>query len=817
MGINLKLSSSASGTRNITFNPVVVATESHVFGMDPSDPSQYLVPGNGVPAVSTAGFLNSFGLYNFRCYNLDDFGATGAAVKAANGGRRYVWVWSADHPNFSYSWRGGEGTCVGFSSQPWDFPRKGDEIIPLFNGFQTPNHTVSGGYNSYEFPTVGYNPDDPDGLPIYLWIETGPNHFTALWRSSDFRNFTVKELSHFNSGGNRFSSFVTYYKRNGPNDFTTIALITEGDLPQPSGRVVPGIWTSTDGIEYSTNYLKIDGINSFDSSDGSNYNNIGHIFDVGAKRYMLAREDATGVGNNQYCSIIEIDPTTFARVGSYKMRIASGWGNANFPGPAYLQACSGYEEDGVLYALPLYGFPSDVNTVAGQAGRGGAPYSLDGGLDQQYVDKIVVRVNDAAARLAAPVGFSLSCASGTVTAGWKDALPQNTYRLYYGTNATTQATLVGDYTGVTSANVNGLAQGRYWFKLVTLDNGTERKDRVLSVYVSSSGVRTNDHFERVADDGGDVATINRPYVDRFYSMLDTVGIENILELWTCPAMGISATGAPGGFLKIYDAGTTRLPRSEDFKATTSSTTYDATGINGGPCWVNANNNSFGYWGNSKRGNTIQQKRQITIIVAYERTQTSEDFTFCGTGPIFGNSLAGNAILSLKHTAGSPGNIEFSLSDETSTKTASVAASGSGLQIAVATYDGTDMLAYSGSIAGSAVSTLDPNPDFGKSTASNVKAFVVGSLAGSRNTQPNGDGTAADSINVSGFGFKRISPFLGSGSVHCYNLRAYTAADDMKFNENNAKGKIQVFGVLEGAADTAQIADIVSFLNSAVDW
>lgn len=790
-----------------SFNPVTVASEQHVFGMDPSDPTQYYVPGNGMPAVSTAAFYNMNGIYNFHPYDLDQMGAEGAAIKAAQGGRRYVWVASSDHPIFGYMWTGGEGFVAGYSFQPWDFPRTMSEILILANStFSTPNHP-GGGFQTYEFPTIFYNPDDPDGLPIYLMAEAGPAHYTALYRTADFVTFILKELSHFHSGGARWASFVRHPKRNGPGDFTNIALSTPGD----SGiGICQSIWSSSDAIEYTSSFVPIAGMEGSPDSAGSTFS-LGCTFEVGGQLYGIGRENATGGGLNQYCTIFPMNPTTYDKIDSPpKVRLASGWGNSGFPGPTFLQECAGYIEDGILYALPTYGFPSDVNTIALGAGRGGAPYANQGGLDHQFVDKLVVRIDDAAARLAAPVGILVSCAAGTVTITWKDALPQNTYRVYRGTNAATQATLIGDVTG--TSTTDSPSEGRYWYKVVTLDNGTERQSRVLSVYVSSSSAFVNEHIDRVLDDGADISTINRAFLDRADAMLDSVGIRNVLEILTHPAAGIATTGAPGGFLKVYDPGTTRLPRSEDFKARTADTTYDSTGINGGPCWINANTNSWGYWGNLKRGNTIQKKRQITIVVAYERTQTTDDFTFVGTGPVFGTSFAGDAIIALKHTAGSPGSIEFSLSDETSTKTASVTASGSGLQIAIGTYDGTDMLAYTGSTAGSAVSTLDPNPEFGDG---GTPGYVFGSLAGARDTDNNG--TLAQNINVPGESFRMVFPLLGCGSVHNWVYRSATLADGVNFQEANAKGKIQCVMILEEALSPTQIDDVISFLTSAVDW
>lgn len=795
MPINLKTSASASGTRNL-FNPLVVATETSVFGMSKSDPTQYNVPGNGNPAVSTSAYYNVAGLYNFRPYDLDTMGATGASVKAANGGRRYVWVTSADHPVFSYSWVGNSDFFVGYSHQPWDFPKIMREIIPTFNAWNSTGHPLAGdNYTTYQYPFIWYNPDDPDGLPIYLFAETGPAHYTGLWRSADFVTFTAKEVSHYHDPAyDQYTSFTYIAKKNGTNSYTTMGLSGVG--PTTNGTIV-SLWNSTDGINYTSAFTPITDTVHFDG-----------VFAVGSQSYVVGREDAAGGGLNQYVTISPVDSSSYTQ-GSTKYRMASGWGNTQFPGPLYLQGAPSYIEDGVLYILPVSGFANDVDTPAGAGGRGGAPYANGGGLDYQFLDKLVVRVDDASARQSAPVGMGISCTSGTATITWKNALPQNTYRLYRGTDATTQATLIGDYSGVTSAT-DSPTTGRYWYKLVTLDSGTERKSRVLSVYVSSSASFVNEHIDRILDDGADVSTINRPFLDRMNTLLDTVSIRNNLELFTHPACGVNTTESP---IKIYDLGTTRLPRSDDFKALTTSTTYSSTAVNTGPGWTNSVNNAYGYWGDLKRGNTIQKKRQISIIVAYERTQTTEDFTFIGTGPIWGNTADGNKILALKHTAGTPGNIEFSLSDETSTKTATVTASGSGLQIAIGTYDGTSMLAYTGSTAGTAVTTLDPNAEFGKNGTTNLNdGIVFGSLAGARMSGNNGSRPATGSSP-----FPMYYPFLGSGSVHNYVLRRWSVSDVRTHTETNAKGKIQCIIVLDRAVNSTEIGTIITELQSTANW
>lgn len=805
MAINLKLSSSANGTRNVSFNPVIVSTETNIFGMDRSTPTNYLVPGNGNPAVSTSAYYQTFGLYNFRPYDLLQWGSTGTAAMAANGGKRYVWCCSGDHPSDgAYGFIGGEGFYVGFSDQPGVFPKTFEPILSLqkYGTYNTPQHTISGGFITYEFPRLVYNPDDVDGLPIYLFAEAGGDHWTSLHRSSDFITFVRTEISHWHTQGvGQWSSFMRYNERTATNQFTSICL--SNTAPNCS------IWTTTNGIDYTTAGAAIVGMENSPDPSGSTYV-LGGTFTVGGQLYAVARESATGGGNNMHVTIYPMNGTTFDKIESpVKVRLQSNAGaNTGFPGPTFLQETPAFEEDGILYVTPTYGFCSDINTTANGSGRGGAPYSGGGGLDHQFIDRIIVRVNDTAARLAAPVQVTASCVAGTVTLSWKDALPQNTYRVYRGTTSATQATLVGDVTG--TSTTDSPATGRYWYKVVTMDGGTERQSRVVSVYVSSSTAFVNEHIDRVLEDGGDSSTINRAFLDRADAMLDSVGVRDVLELMTHPACGVNTAASP---IKIYDLGTTRLPRSQDFKATTTDTTYSATSVNTGPGWTNSTTSAYGYWGHIKRGNTIQQKRQITIIAAYERSQTGSDLTFVGTGPIWGTTTDGTKILSLKHTAGSPGSIEFALSDETSTKTASVTASGSGMQIAVGTYDGTDMLAYTGSTAGSAVSTLDPNPDFGRT--SGTPGYILGSLAGARQYRNNG--TANDSINGP-FSFRMVVPFLGSGSVHCHTLRTPLGDNDATiFNEANAQGKIQCIMVFERALTPTEIGNIISFLQSTADW
>jgi hypothetical protein len=124
-----------------------------------------------------------------------------------------------------------------------------------------------------------------------------------------------------------------------------------------------------------------------------------------------------------------------------------------------------------------------------------------------------------------------------------------------------------------------------------------------------------------------------------------------------------------------------------------------------------------------------------------------------------------------------------------------------------------MYAYTGSTAGTAVTTLDPNPDFGRFVAGPADNTVMGALAGSRNY---GNGNTDFGASP----FPRFIPFLGSGSVHCYNLRRSRpsgVADVVTFTETQAKGKIQCLIVLEQALTSTQIGNVITFLQSTADW
>lgn len=298
-------------------------------------------------------------------------------------------------------------------------------------------------------------------------------------------------------------------------------------------------------------------------------------------------------------------------------------------------------------------------------------------------------------------------------------------------------------------------------------------------------------------------SLNLAYMQLADAFLTSAGLQSYLQFWTHAAFGVKRSGSV--MQKAYCLGTTRLPRGGDLTFVGTDTLYDATGINGGPCWVNTTGNAYGYWGGAGvHYNQIRRKREITIAVLYERTTTAADCTFVGTGPVFGTNFDGSAILALRHTAGTPGTIQFILSDAGGAKMATVTANGFGPQVAIGTYDGTNMVAYSNTTAGSANSALNPNPDFG-----DFNGIVESALAGARQNQ--NTGSACDGINVAGFGFKEIHPFLGSGARHAYVLRANT--EERNYDEAEAQFKMQSVMILETGVGSTTATAISNFMQS----
>lgn len=300
--------------------------------------------------------------------------------------------------------------------------------------------------------------------------------------------------------------------------------------------------------------------------------------------------------------------------------------------------------------------------------------------------------------------------------------------------------------------------------------------------MSANAPLVNAHITRVINDGGDLSTIDQTWLQTAYAWLVSEGIELSLLHWADPAFGVKKTSSD--ITTLYDLGSTYLPRTLDLTTYDSSkTTYNATGLNSLiPAFVNADGASYLYWGKNNRFTQIRFKQQLTIAALYARTQTSVDVCFAGlptsstVGTWVSNPANYNGLvpkfngalipgLSLVHSSGSPGSINFNLSANSTTTTATVAASGAATQIAIGTYDGTTMTAYSDASGGTGVTSMVQDPLFGGES----------SLSGCRNGHSSSNPvlTIGDRLMTSVYASPLEPPFAGGSPVMTYPFKAYS--------------------------------------------
>jgi len=339
-------------------------------------------------------------------------------------------------------------------------------------------------------------------------------------------------------------------------------------------------------------------------------------------------------------------------------------------------------------------------------GSGTISGSSCGGLWQQAIDYYTEVVDATAAASAAPVGVRATCAAGTASLTWYNSLPHQNYRVYRGTSAGSQPTLVGDVTGTSTTNVPG-SDGVFYYKVVTI-NGTEQGSRIVSTYCSSSSAFVNAHMARALAAGADASTCDKAWMDTFDAWLVSNSLSNNLLFATMVDFCVAKDGS-NVISKIFDMGTTRLPRGGDYTPTTSNTTYNATGINGNPAWVNGTNTAYGYYGGDRAYlNNIRRQTQITFFAAYQKPGTAAANAF-----VLGQFTNRTQ---LSHTSGSPGSISCLIYDGTQQKdaTATVSGSATDFHTMACTYDGDEWRAWSDATMGSLCSGCDslaiPSPN-----------------------------------------------------------------------------------------------------------
>lgn len=446
-------------------------------------------------------------------------------------------------------------------------------------------------------------------------------------------------------------------------------------------------------------------------------------------------------------------------------------------------------QTGLEITSQLTGTPGGVGTYGLNGTASASSQTIvvyAGGLWQEGIDYYTEIINATAAASAAPIGVQASCNTDLATLTWLDALPTRNYRVYRGTSAGSQPTLLATINDVTFFDPAPTDQSVNYYKVVTMNAGVEEKSRVVSTYCSSSVAFVNAHITRVLAAGA--TNINRSWLDSVANYLQTNNLMNDLLLWTDPAFGTVISG--GVVQTVMDLGTTRLPRGGDYTTDATHTTYGATAVNGtAPGWINpASGVGQGHYGGpavangaSGRLNNLRRLRQITLVAAYQKPDT-ELSTFIATGQFVATNGGG---LALQQSAGATPNASFMLGDATHsvTATATISGSATAAHIIAGTFDGTNLCAYADGVSGTCQGGLVV-PTLPLSTT-NMDG-LTGQIGGS------------SSIRV-----------LGSGSVDS----KYEVGTGYVYSENQAYFSASDFIVFDVALTSAQMAALTSLLKT----
>lgn len=537
MGINLRLSASPNGTRNVQSGGqgggaflTMANAMSQAYGQPVSSRTF------DRPAASTADYYHMDGLCDVRPWDLLAMGSEGAAIASAKG-FRYVWLFSSDH--------GGSGWCndgcdlySAFSNDPHVFPDASTFKAIIADSNDQPGSTgVFSGFNAW----LVYNPDDAS-FPFYIYVEGGcqggdggstPGSYTnalnmVVHKGANFDDqFTPAGVSHACEGQFGLTAYQRVY-RLGTGDWVSF-----GGGSTTANNGTNAKWTSTDGLTFTIGAQVDQQLNPGGSvsvgADGVGWiksiDTMGERFQIGSDWYVPCTEDLRGpawssgrtyaadeqvtvgltaitykslVGSNtnnppasspshweslgnlgQYVTLVPVDATTgdynFTGTPSF-IRISNKY-DGIYPGPGYLQYVSNYNEDGICTIYAVHGFFNDTGIQAGKL------YEDGGGLDEQYIDVYSYVYDATAAQASAPFGVKAKCVAGVVTISWHDLPAGRTYRVKRGTDGATFGTTIGDVTG-TSTTDSPTVGSVYYYQVTSLHGGVEQASRVVSTYVS---------------------------------------------------------------------------------------------------------------------------------------------------------------------------------------------------------------------------------------------------------------------------------------------------------------------------------------------
>lgn len=552
--------------------------------------------------------------------------------------------------------------------------------------------------NADYFPIMVCNPDSTsEAFLVYLQVSDGganPYETGAYYASDPTGGWTWYGPTHISpNGGFEYSQNVV---RTAPNTWKSLGI---SEWPPNTPSFSWQVWTSSDPLTgWDTNGVSIsnsvpvpsppffaagcvvDHCNQYLYSPSLPQ---GLVTTVGAQNYLLSREDVDLVSNSntggQFLTLAPVDAGYNAIVSPGPIRISNKYGGL-YPGPTFLDTVGGYQEDGILYAFVTAGMFECLNLPACSPPPS-PPYNpsnplAGGGLWQQHIDRYCYPVDSTAALNAAPSGVTASAAAGVVTLSWDNCRPNQNYRIYWGTSPNSFPNVVSpDVTGLSTTITPYLQTPQtVYFKVVSLNSGTEEKSRIVSTYVSSSTKFVNQHIGRMLAKGADPATIDRTWLDSVDALLTAQNLQNYVQTGEDASFGVIQDGS-GNVSVAGDLGTTRLPRGGDLTFCTgsnpcngaSTATYSPTafGTPGTTPGINLGTTNFAYFGNG-RTNNIQRKVNYTVCSFYQKPGTAT-----ATVAELGASDIGPQM-TLQHTSGTPGNASFTLADDVTSQTVTVA-------------------------------------------------------------------------------------------------------------------------------------------------
>lgn len=493
MPVRARLWASPSGTKNVA--ATVQGGGQYLLQRDVFSPvfrSPVSSRTNELPASSTAEYYGLDGVYPFTPQDMSQWGSFGAGLISTYG-YRYACVMACDHPCANSGEDGGWGRdaqsiYVGFTNDPAILPDP-STMRRVISAFTTtpPGATGTGNVSGFNNCLV-YSPEDATNpIHIYVgsWVTTGIGSVglsEILFGRADFDGeFASLSMSHpiVDNTDQGLVSYQMVYRDSSTNYHSY------GGWNENVNDGSQGKWVSTDG---GLNFTKTG--SRFTDTIGSSFFALtggGYVVSISGQDYVPVREQISG--GFSYVTLVPFSDTTGALASPAAIRISDRYTNdypQNPPGLAsgngFLQYVGSYEEDGLLFVQAVHNFFGD--TGLGVGGTNKLPEN-GGGTNEQYIDLYCYPIPGKSAlyNASAPCGLKARCSGGVVTLSWFDPVGSRTFRVYRGTSAASQPTLVGDFTATSCTN-SPTVGSVYYYKVVTLVGGVEQSSRIVSTYVS---------------------------------------------------------------------------------------------------------------------------------------------------------------------------------------------------------------------------------------------------------------------------------------------------------------------------------------------